>query len=69
MSEVVSFKVSREVKEKMRKYRAVVNWSEELRRFVEEKLRELEAREALEEVLRELERATWSAPRASRLLP
>jgi len=63
MSEVVSFKVSREVKEKMRKYRAVVNWSEELRRFVEEKLRELEARETLEEVLRELERATWSAPR------
>ena len=69
MSEVVSFKVSREVKEKMRKYRALVNWSEELRRFVEEKLRELEAGEALEEVLRELEHAAWSAPRASRRPP
>jgi hypothetical protein len=63
MSEVVSFKVSREIKEKMRKYSATVNWSEELRRFVEEKLRELEAREMLEEVLRELEKASWSVPK------
>ena len=48
----------------MRKYRGVVNWSEELlRRFVEEKLRGLEAKEAFGEVLRGLERATWSAPR------
>jgi len=62
MSEVVSFKVSKEIKEKMRKYRAAVNWSEELRKFIEEKLRELEAREVLEEVLRELEQATWSVP-------
>jgi len=62
MSEVVSFKVSKEMKEKMRKYRSVVNWSEELRRFVEEKLRELEAKEAFGEVLKGLERATWSAP-------
>jgi len=62
MSEVVSFKVRREVKEKMRRYRGVVNWSEELRRFVEERIRELEAREVLESVVRELERATWSVP-------
>jgi hypothetical protein len=46
----------------MRKYRGVVSWSEELRGFVEEKLRGLEAREAFDEALRELERATWSAP-------
>jgi len=63
MSEVVSFKVRKEVKEKMRRYRGIVNWSEELRRFVEEKLRELEAREALESVVQELERATWSVPK------
>jgi len=60
MSEVVCFKVRREVKEKMRRYRGIINWSEELRRFVEERLRELEAREALESVVQELERATWS---------
>jgi hypothetical protein len=63
MSEVVSFKVSREVKEKMLRYKGVVNWSEELRKFVEERLWELEARETFDEVLRELERASWSAPR------
>lgn len=33
------FKVRREVKEKMRRYRGIINWSEELRRFVEERLR------------------------------
>ena len=38
----------------MRRYRGVVNWSEELRRFVEERIRELEAREVLESVVREL---------------
>ncbi|MCD6357187.1 MAG: CopG family transcriptional regulator [Thermoproteales archaeon] len=58
MSEVVCFKVRKEVKEKMRRYRGIINWSEELRRFVEERLRELEAREALESVVQELERAT-----------
>ena len=66
MSEVVSFKVRREVKEKMRRYRGVVNWSEELRRFVEERIRELEAREELEsveQVLEELDRSSWSVPK------
>jgi len=63
MSEVVSFKVNREVKEKMRKYKAVVNWSEELRKFVEKRLKELEAQEVFNEVLKELENATWSVPR------
>ncbi len=63
MSEVVSFKVRREIKEKMLRYKGVVNWSEELRRFVEEKLRELEARENFESVMEELSGATWSVPR------
>lgn len=40
---VVSFKVRGEVKEKMMKYKDRINWPEELRRFVEEKIRELEA--------------------------
>ena len=44
----------------MRRYRGVVNWSEGLRRFVEERIRELEAGEVLESVVRELEHATWS---------
>ena len=63
MSEVVSFKVKREIKEKMMRYKGVVNWSEELRRFVEEKLRELEARENFEVIMKELSGATWSVPK------
>ncbi|RLE58859.1 MAG: CopG family transcriptional regulator [Thermoprotei archaeon] len=63
MSEVVSFKVRREVKEKMIKYKGVVNWSEELRRFVEEKIKELEARENFQLVMRELRAASWSVPK------
>ena len=53
---VVSFKVRREIKEKMRRYRDRVNWAEELRRFVEERIRELEAEENIGKVVRELEK-------------
>jgi len=50
MSEVVSFKVPREIKEKMRKYANKVNWSALLREFLMEKIRLLEAEENLERV-------------------
>lgn len=60
---VVSFKVSRELREKMRKYEGRVKWSEELRRFVEERVRELEAEENFESVLKGLSEAAWSVPR------
>ncbi len=63
MSEIVSFKVRKEVKEKMVKYRGVVDWGEELRKFVEEKIRELEARENLRRVVEELRAASWSVPK------
>ena len=62
MSEVVSFKVRREVKEKMLKYSKVINWSEELRSFVEKRIRELEAQENILKVINELEKASWSVP-------
>lgn len=51
---VVSFKVSRELKEKMKKLSKYVNWAEELRSFlkrrVEELEREINIREAIEEL-------------------
>jgi len=59
---VVSFKVRRDIKEKMRKYRDRINWAEELRRFVEEKIRELEARDNIERVIRELEKINIHTP-------
>jgi len=63
VSVVVSFKVSRELKRKMDMYRDRVNWAEELRRFVEERIRELEAEDNLREVVEELRKASWSSPR------
>ncbi len=48
MSEVVSVRVPRELKEKMKRYR--IDWSEEIRRFIEERIRLLELLEVLDEV-------------------
>jgi len=59
----VSFKISRELKRKMDMYRDRINWAEELRKFIEEKIRELEAEENLREVVEELRKASWSSPR------
>ncbi len=63
MSAVVSFKVRREIKEKMDRYRDRVNWAEELRRFVEERIRQLEAEENLKAVIEELEKIPVHAPK------
>ena len=60
---VFSVKLRREVREKMVKYRDRVNWAEEVRRFIENKLRELEAEENFEIILSELRRASWSVPK------
>jgi len=59
---VVSFKVKREIKERMEKFKDKINWAEELRGFVVKKIRELEARERMEMVVRELEEVPVHAP-------
>jgi len=63
MSEVISFKVRREIKEKMLKYKDRVNWPELLRKFVEEKIRELEAEDNFKKILNELHNAPWKIPK------
>ncbi len=60
MSATVSFKVRKDIKEKMEKYKNIVNWSEELRKFVENKIKEIEAREKFEMIIETLEKASWS---------
>jgi hypothetical protein len=55
-------RVRRELKEKMERYRDWVDWPEEVRRFVELRIRELEAEESFERILEELKRASWSVP-------
>jgi len=63
LSEVVSFKVRKEVKRKMEELRDRVSWADELRRFVEEKILEIEARDSFEKIMEELRKATWSVPK------
>jgi|FaiFalFF_MnMetaG_3_1042247.scaffolds.fasta_scaffold00965_3 hypothetical protein len=48
---VVSVKVPRWVKEKMREYGNMVNWPEEIRRGIIAKLEELERRRAVEDAI------------------
>ena len=64
MSSVVSFKVPREVKEKMRKLSGRVNWSKELREFVIKRVLEEEKKISLEEAFR-LIKETSSVPKGT----
>ena len=63
MSDVVTFKVSRELKERMKRFKDRVNWSAELRKFVENRVKELEAEQRLELATEELKRGGWSVPK------
>jgi uncharacterized protein YhaN len=60
---VVSVKVRGEVREKMKKYANKVNWAQEIREAIEERLKQLEAEENFKVVLQELENAKWSMPK------
>ena len=48
MSDVISVRIPRELKEKMRKYS--VDWSREIREFLEERIRALEFIEMLDSI-------------------
>ncbi|MGQ4891328.1 MAG: hypothetical protein ACP6IP_02460 [Candidatus Njordarchaeia archaeon] len=50
MSTVFSFRVPRELKKKMDKFKGKVKWSKEIREFIERRLEELAREEALEKV-------------------
>ena len=54
MSSVICVRISRELKEKMRKFSSV-NWSELIRSFIEETVSRLEAEELLSKIERDLE--------------
>jgi len=54
VSSVICVRISRELKEKMRKFSSV-NWSELIRSFIEETVSRLEAEELLSKIERDLE--------------
>lgn len=64
MNSVVSFKVDRKVKEKMETLKNEINWPEELRKFVEIKLKEFDAKKGKEKIIKKLESAEWSVKSA-----
>jgi len=57
MNTVIGVRISRRLKERMDRFKDRVNWAEEIRKFLEEKVRELEREEVLqrvEEMLKDL---------------
>jgi len=50
MSITVSFRIPKELKKRMDALRDRINWSEEVRRFIEQRVRELEQEIAIEEL-------------------
>jgi len=55
VSSVVAVKVNKRLKEAMRRYSNRVDWPSEIRTFIMEKIRRLEAEENLERVVKMLE--------------
>ncbi len=55
----------REIKRKMEAYKDRINWSEELRGFMEEKIKEIEARDNMARILEALRRASWRAEKGT----
>jgi len=47
---IVSVRVPKELKKKMDSLKRVINWSEEIRRFIEKKVIEIEQKKAIEEL-------------------
>ncbi len=50
MSVTVSFRIPKKLKEKMDALRGTINWSEEVRKFIERRIREYEQAKAIEEL-------------------
>jgi len=62
---VFSLKLRKDIKEKMNKYKDRVNWAEEIRKFIEDKIRMLEAEDNIKKVVEELLQMPVESPRGS----
>ena len=51
MGEVISIRIPPEIKREMDRLKSEVNWSEEIREFIKEKIREYRKKMVLEEVV------------------
>jgi len=64
LSVVISFRIPKELKRKMDELCGLINWSEEIRRFIEKRVREYEQLRAIEE-LEEIIRSISIAPKGT----
>ena len=55
MSTIISVRVPKKLKKRMDKLRDMVNWSEEIRKFLEKRVEEFHRRKDLEEIRKVLE--------------
>ena len=55
MSDVLSIRIPREIKRKMESLKGLVDWNEEIRKFLESRVDELYRRKVIEEVRRIIE--------------
>jgi hypothetical protein len=67
-SPVAIVKIWRDVKERMDRYRGRVNWAEEVRRFIEARLRELEVEENIRRVVETLSQLSIKSPENSSVI-
>jgi len=56
LSTVISVRIPKKLKEKMDELRDMVNWSGEIRKFLEKRVEELHRRRVLEEIRKVLEK-------------
>ncbi|MEM2841524.1 MAG: hypothetical protein QXN62_08220 [Candidatus Bathyarchaeia archaeon] len=61
MGKVIAVKVSDEIKKKVEKLKDRVNWPEEIRRFIQDKIRDEEAEDNMKNVIKMIE-ATKPVP-------
>ncbi|MCG3260269.1 MAG: hypothetical protein H7644_11010 [Candidatus Heimdallarchaeota archaeon] len=61
MSTTMSLKIPEELREKMRKLKDQVEWSKEIREYIQKRIREIEGKKKLEEV-HEMIKKTSSSP-------
>jgi|YelNatPaOPRAMG01_1025707.scaffolds.fasta_scaffold00628_24 predicted DNA-binding protein len=47
---IISIRIPDELKKKMKSLKEVVNWSEEIRNFIDRRVKEIEQRKAVEEL-------------------
>jgi len=50
MTEIVNFRVKKEIKEKMNFYKEKINWNEELRNFIIKKIEQFEKERIIDEI-------------------